>query len=351
MGLIYPQFGHFGRHTGWPAVVPHLSARVDCMRLAAPPPIRHASNRALDWVVRPRGVPWYTLEALGCELAAARLLRTGQGAICHFLYGEGAYHYLGRWRARSKRPRGLLVSSFHQPPGMFEHHIGRSTRLDMFDAVIVQASNQVDQIARRVPDGRLFLVPHGVDTNFFVPSPVGRRTPTLLCVGSWLRDFTTLREVTLRAQYERPTLRFRVVANPGAARELVGLRNVELVRGLSDRELLASYQSAAALLLPLRDATANNALLEAMACGLPVIATRVGGVPEYVDGRGAELVAAGDAAGLWRAAVSVLDDPVRAAAMGAQNRARVMALDWQRIADVLVDVYAQVCAASARRLA
>jgi glycosyltransferase involved in cell wall biosynthesis len=347
VGLIYKRMGYFGEHSGWPAVVPHLAALVDCRRLTAPSLIHRVPHRTLDRAVRPRGVPWYNVEALCWELAGARLLRSGGNAICHFLYGEGAYHYLGRLPERSRRRSGRLVCSFHQPPRTFEQHIGPGTRLDALDAVIVQASNQLEHLADRVAERRLFLVPHGVDTRFFVPRPSTEAPAArLLCVGSWLRDFATLRQVALRAQHERPELRFTVVGRRGEAAELAGLHNVELVSNISDRELLSCYHSAAALLLPLRDTTANNGLLEAMACGLPVVGTRVGGIGDYVDGRGAILVSAGDATGMWQAAVTLVEDPARAATMGAHNRARVLQFDWQRIAEAMVEIYIRLYEAS-----
>ncbi|MGH7979070.1 MAG: glycosyltransferase, partial [Limisphaerales bacterium] len=43
------------------------------------------------------------------------------------------------------------------------------------------------------------------------------------------------------------------------------------------------YRKADALLLPLTEATANNSLLESLACGTPVISNTVGGIPDYMD--------------------------------------------------------------------
>lgn len=69
---------------------------------------------------------------------------------------------------------------------------------------------------------------------------------------------------------------------------------------------------------------ASLTLLEAMAAGLPVVATAVGGNPEIVhDGREGLLVPRGDAAAAARAILTLLDDPARAAAMGNAAAERV----------------------------
>lgn len=68
----------------------------------------------------------------------------------------------------------------------------------------------------------------------------------------------------------------------------------------------------------------SNTILEAMASGLPVIATRVGGNPELVsDGRTGVLVASSDVEGLARAMCEMAQDPIRAAAMGREGRSAV----------------------------
>ena len=81
--------------------------------------------------------------------------------------------------------------------------------------------------------------------------------------------------------------------------------------------------------------------LEAMACATPVVASRVGGIPEVVDdGRTGLLVDPGDEPALAASVNALLADPSRAAAMGAAGRERAVAeFSWTTIAERTVELY------------
>jgi glycosyltransferase involved in cell wall biosynthesis len=137
---------------------------------------------------------------------------------------------------------------------------------------------------------------------------------------------------------------------PDARFELIGggplagiLRAALASRGLSDAfhlaghsdEVAARLAEAAVCVLPSRSEGLPNALLEAMAAGVPVVATNVGGTPEIVqDGRTGLLVPPGDPAALAAGITRVLDDPPAAARMAVAARAYVEANHgWPRIID------------------
>lgn len=89
--------------------------------------------------------------------------------------------------------------------------------------------------------------------------------------------------------------------------------------------------------------------LEAMACGLPVVATRVSAVPEVVvDGSTGLLVPASDAQALAAAIAHLADDPALRARLGASGRARVReSFGLARMIDATLDVYREVLSGSA----
>jgi glycosyltransferase involved in cell wall biosynthesis len=92
-----------------------------------------------------------------------------------------------------------------------------------------------------------------------------------------------------------------------------------------------------------------NVVLEAMACGLPVVTTDVGGVREFVTDRtGGAVVTAGDATALAAALERYLIAPAAAREAGAYNRARATSeFSWRTSALRLMDVYHRVIASRA----
>jgi len=85
-------------------------------------------------------------------------------------------------------------------------------------------------------------------------------------------------------------------------------------------------------LLPSETESFGLAALEAMACGLPVVATAVGGLPEIVvDGESGALEAVGDVPALTARAIEILSDPARLAAMGAAAIRRAGAFSAERV--------------------
>jgi len=108
-------------------------------------------------------------------------------------------------------------------------------------------------------------------------------------------------------------------------------------------EVVQLYSHAAVFVCPSIYEPFGLINLEAMACGTPVVASRVGGIPEVVvDGETGWLVEPGDATALGQALREALADPERARRMGEAGRRRVEAhFAWDRIADRTMTVYGE----------
>jgi glycosyltransferase involved in cell wall biosynthesis len=139
---------------------------------------------------------------------------------------------------------------------------------------------------------------------------------------------------------------------PLLLRRLAVGRDVRFLGSVSDADLPALYRSAAVLVLPSVEHTIYGrhirvsellglAVLEAMASGTPVVASRVGGVAEIVeDGVTGFLVGPGDTAGLRDRLAQLLGDPALAIRLGQAARQAVLdRFTWQKVAERCLEVY------------
>jgi glycosyltransferase involved in cell wall biosynthesis len=136
-----------------------------------------------------------------------------------------------------------------------------------------------------------------------------------------------------------------VLAGDGPERDALHARaagqRVHFVGPVSPERALALHRAAAAFVLPSRHEPQGIVVIEAMAAGTPVLATRVGGVPEtVVDGVNGLLVAGDDVGALADGLRRVLGDPAAAAARAARASQDVESYAWPRIADQYEQCYA-----------
>jgi len=174
-------------------------------------------------------------------------------------------------------------------------------------------------VRRRFPDAELVLV--GPE------APVPREMQVALSDDPLVRD--------LDAFYGRSyleQLRERLGEDAGAVR---------FVGGLPADEMPPRYDDATVAVMPSLEEGFGLPLAEAMAAGLPTVATRVGGMPEImVDGETGLLVPPADADALAGAIVRVLADPELARRLGEAGRARaVERYSWDVIADATTGLH------------
>lgn len=122
-----------------------------------------------------------------------------------------------------------------------------------------------------------------------------------------------------------------------------GLGEVVTIRGAVLRaEVPLYYSLAGAAVFPsIGDDAFPNSVVEAMACGVPVVATTSGGIPEaVVNEETGLLVARRDAQGIADALARLVDHPAAGRAMGEKGRLRaVERFDWSRLTDELLAVF------------
>ena len=128
------------------------------------------------------------------------------------------------------------------------------------------------------------------------------------------------------------------------AEELNMHRYVKFLGFIEHDKMPAYYAQADLFVLPSRRESFGLVLAEAMACGLPVVATTAGAIPEVVeDGVTGLLVPPDDPEALAGAMNSLLGDPAKMKAMGAQGREKVEKhFTWDKVAERVVEGYHKV---------
>lgn len=113
---------------------------------------------------------------------------------------------------------------------------------------------------------------------------------------------------------------------------------------LPQQELLPYYQKADVVINPPLSEAFGMTLVEAMATQTPVIATKIGGMPEIVDDeRTGLLTEPGNPQALADTIVELISDPDRARAMGKAGRKKVLqCYTWSKIAECLAARYAEI---------
>ncbi len=353
VNLAYYRLTHIDPSSGYDQLPRYLEPAAN-VRLVEPSLPERMPAALSSRLGRSSRLAFYEPAGLRLEYGVLRRLLDAPDEVCHLMYAEDHFNHLAHVRRLPRRVRGTLVATFHQPPDRFQALVrfrSLRRRLRALDAAIVLSREQADFLGELMAPDRVHLVPHGVNAVHFGiredPAPGPLR---LLAVGSWLRDFALLRAVIDRVVAADPSISFEVVTGPKRFDEIAGAPNTTVHAGISSGELLASYREAHVLVHCVTDAAANNALLEAMASGLPIIATRVGGVSDYTANDCAMLTPPSDAEAMAAAILALAHDPQRRARMAKAARARALAFDWQVIARQTLGVYSAALRARATAL-
>jgi glycosyltransferase involved in cell wall biosynthesis len=346
--LIRTFWPHWGKHSGINQFVRYIDQgnyRIEEQVVSDSDddfPIKNTSIRyflrGLVWSWK--RMDWYKLSDLWAEIKAFRRCCVRQVYVLHYLDGDHSALFLPGLLKRFGGVRPKVVASYHQPPDILASIIPRNV-IEELDFIVTVSPDQVAYFETIVGPQRVRLILHGIDTGFFRPGKLPKESKKFRCitVGFWLRDFNTLREVANRLTGYRD-IEFHVVSSQ--ADGLRNLPNVKLYTGIDDSQLLKLYQQSDILFLPLLQSTANNTLLEGIACGLPVVSTWLPSVKAYLPGEEAILIHDNDPEEFVKAILHLARDRMDRENMSGAARKRAEELDWRNIALQYEAIYAEL---------
>lgn len=231
-------------------------------------------------------------------------------------------------------------------------------------------------LAAGLPSDRIQQAPNGVDAERFRPASRDERMqlravlglpgarPLILFVGTMSSDKQpqVLFDAWLRSQRDPALASTLVLVGATSPRQFeadaalaAGIRQQADESGFGDRVIFAAptnqihdyFRAADVYALPSKREGLPIALLEAMACGLPCVASRLPGATDVMieDGVNGRLVPPGDAAGFASALDELIAHPSEAARMGASARRTVEErYTMKRVAGIWMETYQQVVA-------
>ena len=277
-------------------------------------------------------------------------------------------HVHGLRPLRAALSTGLPVVFTNHTSGFLKTLAGGGARLKRLGALlagcahILAPSEELAEASRRAGyQGPVTYLPNGVDATRFAPGDAaavraswGAREAELVAVIA--RRLVAKNGVVVAAEalaHTVPEVRFVFV---GEGVERTAITEILARDGTGARAVLAGespntampeiYRAADVALLPSLMEATSIAGLEAMACGLPLIGSAVGGIPALVtSGVNGLLVPPSDPHALAHAVNALAADPALRARMGAASRTAVLEhFTWQGIAQQTAAIFADVVA-------
>jgi glycosyltransferase involved in cell wall biosynthesis len=201
--------------------------------------------------------------------------------------------------------------------------------------IITNAQALKDAHTRRfkVDPNRVSVVLNGVDSDFFTPEITQRaQEPTVLFVGRFARikDPFTLLKAFLLTRERVPGAKLVLLGNGRLKPKIENFVRLHKLDGCvslanGSRDPRSYFRQAWVFVLSSKREASPNAILEAMASELPIIAPRVGGIPELVqEGENGILFETGNAEALSEALIKLLVNDSQRLEMGRRSRERVL---------------------------
>jgi phosphatidylinositol alpha-1,6-mannosyltransferase len=319
------------------------------------------ANLAVHRLKIARGLRW-PVAALAFPPAIARV------------YRQTRFDLLRVHSLRYVGPAALLARRLYRldvPIVSHHHHLDPSPLNPLIERRVLQASERivtVSEFSKRqlmsalgIPAERIEAVPNGIDEKF-VPAPAGRTLkaryglgdgPIALFLGGLKprKNLPFLLDVWREVAAARPDATL-VIAGDGPLggalrRQALAMRlrrPVVFTGRLPEADKVAHYNLADLFLFPSELEGFGFVAGEAMSCGLPLIASDGGALPELVvDGEGGFVCRGGERAAFVEATLRLLDQPELRRRFGAFNRQRVdRHFRWPRAARRVLDIYEEV---------
>jgi glycosyltransferase involved in cell wall biosynthesis len=259
-------------------------------------------------------------------------------------------------RAAGKWWKRLKVRRWYS---FFRMQVRVSRRLSHI-ITVSECSKQDISKAFKIPADRFRVIPNGISTDIFHPLPhVQREKHRIMVTTSADTPVKGLRYLlmAIASIAKKRYIRLTVVGTPKKNGEVFRIVRdlrlhhiIDFTGRIDDRDFAYHYARSSLAVVPSLYEGFGFPAAEAMACGVPVISTRGGALPEVVGDAGI-LIPPGDAKALEDAILSLLDSPDRCRALSGEGYKRVQKnFTWNAAAQKIIKVYQEAMDVNGRFL-
>ncbi len=209
------------------------------------------------------------------------------------------------------------------------------------DLVLVAGRSQLAWFNQHAPKVNARYFPIGVDTDFFKPGET-YDPMRVVHVGSNRRDFETLFTATDIVYEQFPRLKLDLIGASSRKKDIPERPYLNLYDQLSDEEYLKILQSANFAILSLEDGGSSNSLLETSACKLPLIATELPNINDYLEKDFCLCFTKGDSKTLADHCTNLIVNTEKRDEMASAARIHSNFFDWLKIKNNFREILAQL---------
>jgi len=329
----------FGNHTGYEQLIRYIDKDVSHSVIDPPRTIlNRMSGKAVSLL---KGWPVRNQHESYKEFVLALKLQLHQSACGHVMYLENHLPYF----SFSKKLNERTFATIHQPPSFWKPD--DLDQLYLVKRAIILYEKDMEFFSKYIPD--IHFIHHGADIDFFKPDASYNHTSDgpmrLLLAGHHLRNIPMFHRVAEKILALRKDVVIDILV-PERFRDNVHFEalktnpSVFWHQKLSDEELRKLFQQSYLLLVPMNDSGANTAIIDSLACGLPIVTTNVGGIGNYGGGAVYPLVENDNDVDMISLLLHYLDNPAERNRISVACRDfAVQTLNWKSIAEKHIAVF------------
>jgi len=222
------------------------------------------------------------------------------------------------------------------------------------DRVIANSSDLKELAERTYSKKEIEIIPNGINIKEFKPGKKQSKYEGKIGVISTSRLIPRKGVILLLEAFNNLAQKFDniqlILVGSGNQKESLrnfvnvnGLRKRVVFRGVvSHEEMVQEYDNSDVFVLPSFNEGMSNSLLEALACGLAIVATDTGGARDLVDDDNGLIIGKGSVKEIEGALELIFENKEKLTLMKASSRKKALDMNWDKVADKYLKVYKDI---------